>query len=136
MLSGGFIFERVAWCDDEIITVPFRSLQIDSPHDVLEEILYTLIFHQIIDVIGSSECISVGAEEFNHPYLLLSHHLVSYAKPEVIPHVPSSVEHDNCLGNDQLLVSAITNKINCDYAHNLICWINVMECLFIGKDLS
>ena len=78
----------------------------------------------------------MGAEEFNSPYWLLPHHLESNAKPEIIPCVHSSVEHDDCLGNDQLLVSAIMNEINCDYTHNSICWIIIVECLFIGKDLS
>ena len=78
------------------------SLQFNSLHDALEEIPYASIFHQIIQVIGSSEGNSVDVEEFNRPYWLLPHHLSSNAKPEVIPCMPSTVEHDNCLGNDQL----------------------------------
>ncbi len=90
------------------------SLQFDSLHDALEEILYSSISHQIIWVIGSSEGNSVDAEEFNHPYWLLPHHHWSNTKSEVIPCMPITVEHDNCLGNDQLLVSAMMNEINCE----------------------
>ena len=106
------------------------------PCDALEEIPYASIFHRIIWVIGSSEGNSVNVEEFNRPYWLLPHHLSSNAKPEVIPCMPSTVEHDNCLGNDQLLVSAMMNEINCDVSLHSTCWINVVECIFLGKDLS
>ena len=75
-------------------------------------------------------------EVFNRPYWLLPHHFSSNAKPEVIPCMPSTVEHDNCLGNDQLLVSAMMNEINCDVSLHSTCWINVVECIFLGKDLS
>ena len=78
----------------------------------------------------------MDVEEFNRPYWLLPHHLSSNAKPEVIPCMPSTVEHDNCLGNDQLLVSAMMNDINCDVSLHSTCWINVVECIFLGKDLS
>ena len=78
----------------------------------------------------------MDVEEFNCPYWLLPHHLVPNAKPEVVPCIPSTVEHDNYLGNDQLLVSAMMNEINCDVALHPTCWINVVECIFIGKDLS
>ncbi len=72
-----------------------RKLAVNSLHDALEEIPYALIFHQIIRVNGSSEGNSVDAEDFNHPYWLLSYHFSSNEKPEVIPYVPSTVEHDN-----------------------------------------
>ncbi len=78
----------------------------------------------------------MDAEDFNRPYWLLPHHLSSYAKPEVIPCIPSTVEHDNCLGNDQLLVSAMMNEIYCDASLHSTCWINVVEFIFLGKDLS
>ena len=78
----------------------------------------------------------MDTEEFNHPYWLLLFHLFSNAKLEVIPCVPSTLEHDNCLGNDQLLVSAMMNEINCDLTLHSTCWINVVECIFLGKDLS
>ena len=112
------------------------SLEFNSLHDAIEEIPYASIFHRIIRVIGSSEGNSVNVEEFNRPYWLLPHHLSSNTKPEVIPCMPSTVEHDNCLGNDQLLVSAMMNEINCDVSLHSTCWINVVECIFIGKDLS
>ena len=78
----------------------------------------------------------MDVEEFNRPYWLLPHHLSSNAKPEVIPCMPSTVEHDNCLENDQLLVSAMMNEINFDVALHFTCWIDVVECFFMGKDLS
>ena len=78
----------------------------------------------------------MDAEHFNRPNWLLPHHLVSNAKPEVIPCMPSTVEHDNCLGNDQLLVSAMMNEIKCDVTLHNACWINIVECFFIGRDLS
>ena len=117
----------------------------------------------------------MDVQEFNRPYWLLPHHLSSNAKPEVIPCMPSTVEHDNCLsndqllvcqessiiltgyfltkpevipcmpstvehdnclGNDQLLVSAMMNDINGNVSLHSTCWINVVECIFIGKDLS
>ena len=77
----------------------------------------------------------MDAEEFNRPYWLLPHHFVSNEKPKIIPCVPSTVEHDNCLWYYQLLVSAMMNEINCDVTLHSTCWINVVECLFIGKDL-
>ncbi len=78
----------------------------------------------------------MDAEDFISPYWFLPHHLSSNSKPEVIPCMPSTVEYDNFLGNDQLLVSAMMNEINCDVTHYSICCINVVECLFVDNDLS